>query len=199
MATSQGRNAAQHKEGTKSRHAAGPVGQHPALEAQQADLEVLQRAIADPARARPGDILALQRVTGNRAVSGLLVQAKLVVGPVGDRYEQEADRVADQVLNMSVPDKAQRQEEEEEVQAKPETSTQIAASITPLVQKQEEEEELQTKPILQRQEEEEELQTKPLLQRQEEEEEVQAKPETSTQIAASITPLVQKQEEEEEL
>ena len=78
------------------------------------DLALLQRAIADPASARPADILALQRLAGNRAVTRLIqsfgklpgplartgrVQAKLTVGPAGDRYEQEADRVAEQVVS----------------------------------------------------------------------------------------------------
>jgi hypothetical protein len=153
-------------------------------EQQERDLLALQRAVLDPAQATPGDILGLQRTAGNRAVSRL-IQTKLVVGGAGDRYEQEADRVAEQVLARSrepmlpggrraevsgqVP--LQRQEEEEEVQTKP-----LAATITPLVQRQVEEEEVQTKLLVQRQEDEEEVQTKPLVQRQEEEEEVQAKP-----------------------
>ena len=155
---------------------------------QQEDLLLLQRAITDPGAASPADILAIQRRYGNRAVSGL-IQAKLTVGAVGDVYEQEADRVAEQVLDMPAPAGQQRAEppgspvlqrqvedEEEELQAKP-----LAASITPLIQRQEdEEEELQLKPltpaVLQRQveDEEEELQLKPLAQRQiEEEEEIQ--------------------------
>lgn len=135
----------------------------------QAETLLLQRAVADPATASPADMLALQRDYGNGAVSGL-IQAKLTVGAVGDRYEQEADRVAEQVMSMGEPAGAQqavqRQEEEEELQMKP-----LAATITPLVQRQEEEEELQMKPLIQRQEEEEELQMKPDLQRQEEDEE----------------------------
>jgi hypothetical protein len=122
------------------------------------------------------------------------IQAKLTIGEPNDKYEQEADQVADQVVNQinspqsqqSVQGKTvQRQEmpeEEEELQAKP-----LAESI----QRQEmpeEEEELQAKPLaesIQRQEmpeEEEELQAKPLaesIQRQEmpeEEEELQMKP-----------------------
>jgi hypothetical protein len=116
-------------------------------------------------------------------------QAKLTVGEPGDKYEQEADRVADQVMSMpeSAPVQREMAPEEEEVQTKP-----LAASITPLVQREAipEEEEVQTKPLantLQREampeeEEEEPVQTKPLgngvLQREAmpEEEEVQTKP-----------------------
>ena len=46
------------------------------------------------------DVRALQRLAGNRAVCDLLSvgQAKLEVGPAGDRYEQEADDVARRVV-----------------------------------------------------------------------------------------------------
>jgi hypothetical protein len=163
-----------------------PARQSPVALTEQADPLALQRAIADPGAASPSDILALQRLAGNRAVTRL-IQAKLTVGPAGDKYEREADRVADQVVSGqpsavgSQTSIVNRQaEDEEEVQTKP-----LAASITPLVQRQaEDEEEVQTKPLtasitplVQRQaEEEEEVQTKPAVQRQaEEEEEVQTK------------------------
>lgn len=42
-----------------------------------------------------------------------VIQAKFRVGPPNDKYEQEADRVADQVTRMSAP-RAQRQSEEEQ-------------------------------------------------------------------------------------
>jgi hypothetical protein len=119
------------------------------------------------------------------------IQTKLTIGQPGDKYEQEADKVSDQVMNMSQP--VQRQEKgEEEMQMKPEIQRQeteeeeaqakpLANAITPLVQRQEngEEEEAQMKPEIQRQETEEE--------------EVQAKP-----LANAITPLVQRQENGEE-
>jgi len=95
-------------------------------------------------------ILFLQRTAGNQVVSRLMrsgaLQDKLKIGQPGDKYEQEADRVADAVMRMSEPG-VQRQEEPEEeeemLQAKP-----LAIQITPLVQRQvepEEEEELQAK------------------------------------------------------
>jgi hypothetical protein len=75
------------------------------------------------------------------------VKFKLTVGAPNDRYEQEADRVADQVLSMAppAPTNVQRQteEEQEEVQTKP-----LVESITPIVQHQEGlegEEEIQAK------------------------------------------------------
>jgi hypothetical protein len=117
------------------------------------------------------------------------VQAKpteggpLTVNEPGDRYEQEADRVADQVMSMPEPHTIQRAcstcDEEGALQTKP-----LAEQITPLIQRQveedEEEEPAQAKLVgstrVQRQEEEEEpIQTKPAdgthIQRQEEPEE----------------------------
>lgn len=138
----------------------------------------VQRAVANPALASPADVLAMQRAYGNRAVSSL-VQTKLMVGPAGDSYEQEADRVAGQVMSMTTmpanPKRVQMQEDEELVQTKP-----LAASITPIVQMQEDDDEelVATEPLsecVQRYEDEEILQTKPL--------------------APSITPVVQPQAE----
>jgi hypothetical protein len=76
----------------------------------------LQRALADPEAASPEAILRLQRVAGNRAVSSLLdgssgdtshdtprIQFKLTVGPAGDEYEQEANRLASEVMRMPDP------------------------------------------------------------------------------------------------
>jgi len=97
-------------------------------------------------------ILFFQRTIGNQAVQRMVrsgaLQAKLKIGQPGDRYEQEADRVAEQVMRMPKPG-VQRQvepeeEEEERLQAKP-----LANQITPMIQRQprdevEEEEILQT-------------------------------------------------------
>ena len=121
---------------------------------------------------------------GARALS---IQAKLTIGQPGDKYEQEADSVAERVMAMSEPAQVQREElleEEEELKMKP-----LAETISPLVQREElpeEEEELQMKPegnAIQRAElpeEEEELQMKSVgnsIQREElpEEEELQMK------------------------
>jgi len=107
----------------------------------------------------PAQIKYLQRTIGNQAIQRVVqrtvIQRKMTVGSVGDKYEQEADSVAKQVvgrLNNPQQDVTQRQEEEDELQMMP-----IAT-----VQRQEDEDELQMMPIstVQRQEEEE-LQMKP--------------------------------------
>ena len=102
----------------------------------------------------PHPVLKLQQQIGNQAVQRLLqprhIQAKLTIGQPNDKYEQEADRVADQVMRMP-ESKIQREinefdedeMEQEEIQTKP-----LGATITPVVQRQltdeieEEEEEL---------------------------------------------------------
>ena len=85
------------------------------------------------------------------------IQAKLTVNEPGDKYEQEADRVAEQVMRMPDP-LVQRKgcliyndiDDEEQIQTKP-----IAEQITPLVQRQvdnekeEEEEEEEEEEMLQ--------------------------------------------------
>src|SRR5438093_12347802 len=73
----------------------------------RAETRDMQTAVSDPSSASPQAILQLQRTYGNRAVQRLLaqssVQAKLTVGAAHDRYEDEADRVADQVMRTSAP------------------------------------------------------------------------------------------------
>ena len=67
-------------------------------------------------------IMTLQRTMGNEAVGQLLssgeLQAKLTVGRPGDRYEVEADQVADKVMGMSAST-VQREEGEEEADISP--------------------------------------------------------------------------------
>ncbi len=74
----------------------------------------IQHAQRSPTDLRPAQIVRLQSTIGNDAVRRMLarpmrptaasgahapvVQPKLQVGPVGDRYEQEAERVAGQVM-----------------------------------------------------------------------------------------------------
>jgi peptidoglycan hydrolase-like protein with peptidoglycan-binding domain len=64
------------------------------------------------------------------------VQPKLTIGQPNDQYEQEADRVAEQVMSMAPPAtpniQRQTEEEQEEVQTKP-----LVETIMPIVQRQE--------------------------------------------------------------
>jgi hypothetical protein len=140
---------------------------------------------------KPGFNFAEIPITGNtdRSTSriqpkfNLSLQKKLTVGEAGDKYEQEADSVAEKVVKkintpsgeQSTSGQGVQRQEEEDLQMKPDISS---------IQRQEgEEEDLQMKPdisSIQRQEgEEEDLQMKPdisSIQRQEgEEEEIQAK------------------------
>lgn len=68
-------------------------------------LEHVQRSaagISPTVTAHQSPSLSLQRALGNHAV-GLMLQTKLTVNQPGDMYEQEADRVADQVMRMPEP------------------------------------------------------------------------------------------------
>lgn len=103
-------------------------GAHPAT--------LIQRAKLNPNSLNTDDVLRLQQTIGNRAATQLLagrsgqrVQAKLTIGEPGDKYEQEADRVAEQVVNQINAPVSQRagqnvqreeiSEEEKELQMKP--------------------------------------------------------------------------------
>ncbi|KAF5437056.1 protein of unknown function (DUF4157) [Candidatus Methanophagaceae archaeon] len=68
-----------------------------------------------PTVQRTSVLLALQQTHGNQYVQRVVtgIQAKLKIGQPGDRYEQEADRMADAVMRKPEP-RVQRQSEEEE-------------------------------------------------------------------------------------
>ncbi|OKH53860.1 hypothetical protein NIES2101_08825 [Calothrix sp. HK-06] len=107
-------------------------------------------------------------VVHNISRISLRPQAKLTVGAPGDKYEQEADAMASQVMSMSnsaVQRMAPSEQTEDKVQTKP-----LAANITPLVQLEEApEDELQSQSIdasIQKNTHlENKVQTKPSLQR----------------------------------
>jgi len=116
---------------------------------------LLQRAQADPGSLTRGDVMALQRSVGNGATGELLgpvlKRSGLRVGPANDRYEQEADRVARQVVSQTGSPPVQRENApEEELQMKPQTPM-----ITPLQRK------TFQKPVQRESAMEEELQMKP--------------------------------------
>ena len=90
-----------------------------------------------PCPACAGGAQMLQRQVLGNGSRGATIQAKLTVGEPNDPYEQEADRVAEQVMRMAAPSTPpiQREAEEEKpvgIQPKP-----MAENITPLVQRQE--------------------------------------------------------------
>ena len=84
-------------------------GDTPSVESVATELSVM------PSSNRASALLALQQTHGNRYVQRMVtgIQAKLKVGQPGDKYEQEADRVAEQVMQMPEP-QVQRQVEPEE-------------------------------------------------------------------------------------
>ncbi|MBE9535501.1 MAG: DUF4157 domain-containing protein [Proteobacteria bacterium] len=109
-----------------------------------------------PTVQRAPALLALQQTHGNQYVQRVVagIQAKLKVGQQGDKYEQEAERVADEVMRMPEPQvKRQPEEEKEEEQEEVLRTKPLASQITPLVQRQveptekEEEEALEAKEL----------------------------------------------------
>jgi hypothetical protein len=117
-------------------------GGTPSVESIATELSSVYTAQRAPA------LLALQRTHGNRYVQRVVtaIQAKLKVGQPGDVYEQEADRIAEQVMRMPEPRVRQPVEEEKEGSMQ----TPFAEQISPLVRRQielEEEETLLSKEI----------------------------------------------------
>lgn len=98
--------------------------------------------------------------------NGAFFQTKLTIGEPGDQYEQEADAMADHVVN----DKSQKG-------SNAEAGSDIQQKEEAVISRMGEEEEAQAKPEIQQQEEEEVAQAKPEIQAEEEEEAMQAKPE----------------------
>jgi hypothetical protein len=84
-----------------------------------------------------GPVRQAQQAEIRRILCSTGAQAKFTIGQPNDKYEKEADRVAEQVMRMSDTDVVQRQpeneDEEETVQTKP-----LADQIIPLVQRREE-------------------------------------------------------------
>ena len=73
----------QKQEMSGPRRTVKPVEPAPVPTMSPKDLLMLQRALENPSVASPQIILTLQRLVGNRAVSGL-IQAKRLAGPVGE-------------------------------------------------------------------------------------------------------------------
>lgn len=152
------------------------------------------------------NMLRLQQTLGNRGVQRLIksgaVQAKLKIGKPNDKYEQQADHMADKVMRMTEGSLVNSQQSLGKEDRGPDRSESVANQITPLVQRQTDDEDAQAKSMVQRQEGEEEkeepgetdAQAK-IIQRQEEgqEEEQEESGETDAQAK-----LLQRQEEEQE-
>ena len=78
--------------------------------------------------------LHLQQAKVRRILRGPTLQPKLTIGQPNDKYEQEADRVADEVMRMPEPGvQRQVEPEEEEEETRQESFTE---RIAPLIQRQ---------------------------------------------------------------
>jgi hypothetical protein len=100
---------------------------------------LLQRASATPRSLTQAEGMQLQRTVGNRTVGRLVrVQPKLTVGLADDQYEQEADRIAEQVSRtLSAPTNTPGQPQISEARGKvqrrlaPQQSTETDTVATP--------------------------------------------------------------------
>ncbi len=130
---------------------------------------LLQRAQMAPGSLRPEDVHAVQRAIGNQATGrllarGLSIQAKMEVGPVNDVHEQEADRMAREVVRRTSSPQAIGENNALGLQRQP-----LAAGISG-VQRAEEDELAMKRDSIQRQEEDELAMKRDSIQRQEEDE-----------------------------
>lgn len=102
MATHHNHSAAQTKEAAQKQQRTRPDRQPPTVSSFQANPLSLQRAVADPSAASPHDILALQRLYGNRAVTRLLQARASTASPAVQRQGDggfEASSHLEQSLN----------------------------------------------------------------------------------------------------
>lgn len=124
---------------TKSEQEAAPVEEAATVQEQAQEVEIQRQCFECQGEEKDSD-----------EMPSLRVQAKLTVGAPDDKYEQEADRVALQVMAMpdsaTKPQSIQRQSQEDETLHK----QSLADSITSVVQRSEDEEDVQTKPSVQR-------------------------------------------------
>ncbi|MHA7059787.1 eCIS core domain-containing protein [Aquimarina sp. M1] len=158
---------------------------------------MFKTATAHTTNAKSSNSSLFQKEKGD----GAFIQPKLNIGKPGDKYEVEADKVADTIVSKGndqsnsffSPAPVVQKQSEEEVQKQENNENQVQQKsliehISPLVQRQPEEEPVQQK-------EEEEIQKQP----EEEVKHKEAVAETTIQEKTDSTPItsdIQKQEEE---
>ena len=172
---------------------------------------VRQTGVSRSADSPVDQILFLQRTIGNQAVQRLIksgnLQTKLRVGQPGDRYEQQAERMADTVMNKPEPQNLK-------IEGGPVQTQQLYSTTGEEIHRQSEEQDEEEEPVqlsreidtgqyIQRQEQEEEepvqlnqeIDSGQYIQRQEQEEE-----EEPVQLSQEIDSgqYIQRQEQEEE-
>jgi len=115
--------------------AATPITQTPASQLKGAFAPVsenpIQRQCADCAKEEEQ-----QAGEAGKDLEEIGIQTKLTVGAPGDPYEQEADRVASQVISMSAPPDSSASVQRQLETNNPNQIWQRAQSITPVVQRQ---------------------------------------------------------------
>ncbi|BAZ31949.1 OmpA/MotB domain-containing protein [Cylindrospermum sp. NIES-4074] len=106
---------------------------------QEAADHIMAKMLGATAQASPqADVEGLglrqRMIQAPAVVDTLPIQRKLTVGAPGDRYEQEADRMASQVMSMSNTTLQRRMAPEEQTEQQLQTKP-LAKTITPIVQR----------------------------------------------------------------
>jgi hypothetical protein len=96
----------------------------------------IQRQCSECAKEQQEESAEEEKDSDKVSVWASAIQTKLTVGAPGDKYEQEADRVAAQVMSMSVTPDSSPQVQRFGEENNPVQRWSLAQSITPVVQRQ---------------------------------------------------------------
>jgi hypothetical protein len=125
-----------------------PIAQSPTFSIQSKEVGI-QRQCSECAKEQQQESAEEGKEVDERSLWASAIQTKLTVGAAGDKYEQEADRVAAQVMSMSVAPDSSPQVQRFGEESNPVQKWSLAQSITPVAQRQVDEQ-VQLREIVQR-------------------------------------------------
>jgi hypothetical protein len=125
-----------------------PIAQSPTFSIQSKEVGI-QRQCSECAKEQQQESAEEGKDVDERSLWASAIQTKLTVGAAGDKYEQEADRVAAQVMSMSVAPDSSPQVQRFGEESNPVQKWSLAQSITPVAQRQVDEQ-VQLREIVQR-------------------------------------------------
>jgi hypothetical protein len=125
-----------------------PIAQSPTPSIQSKEVGI-QRQCSECAKEQQEQSAQEGKDSDEMSVGAGAIQTKLTVGAPGDKYEQEADQVAAQVMSMSVAPDSSPQVQRFGEEDNPVQRWSLAQSITPVVQRQVDEQ-VQMRQLVQR-------------------------------------------------
>jgi predicted chitinase len=125
-----------------------PIAQSPTFSIQSKEVGI-QRQCSECAKEQQQESAEEGKDVDERSLWASAIQTKLTIGAAGDKYEQEADRVAAQVMSMSVAPDSSPQVQRFGEESNPVQKWSLAQSITPVAQRQVDEQ-VQLREIVQR-------------------------------------------------